>query len=90
MLAILFAVIVRNLPPTYRAAATVLFEGEQRRPVSFEDVYRGLTSDQGAHVTQAEFLRTRDVALRVIRKLALTEIAEFQPPGPSSLARAGR
>ena len=88
VLAILFAVIVLNLPPTYRAAATVLFEGEQRRPVSFEDVYRGLTSDQGAHVTQAEFLRTRDVALRVIRKLALTELAEFQPPAQSSLAQS--
>ena len=82
ILAAVFILAALQMTPAYRTFATVVFEGGQRRPVSFEDVYRGLTSEQGQHSTQAEFLQTKDVALRVIRKLKLEDLPEFRPsPG---------
>ena len=67
------------MPPTYRASATVVFEGGQRKPVSYEEVYRALTAEQGAHLTQAEFLQTTDVALRVDPRSRPGATAGVQP-----------
>lgn len=79
--AIGFVVVALQMTPTYRASATVVFDGGQRRPVSYEEVYRALAADQGAQLTQAEFLQTADVALRVIRNLGLVGLPEFSPGG---------
>jgi uncharacterized protein involved in exopolysaccharide biosynthesis len=77
--ALAFVVVALQMTPTYRASATVVFDGGQRRPVSYEEVYRALTVDQGAQLTQAEFLQTTDVALRVIRELGLVGLPGFTP-----------
>ncbi len=77
--AVAFVVIALQMTPTYRASATVVFDGGQRRPVSYEEVYRAMAADQSAQLTQAEFLQTTDVALRVIRQLALVGQPEFSP-----------
>jgi capsular exopolysaccharide synthesis family protein len=74
-----FVAVALQMTPTYRASATVVFDGGQRRPVLYEEVYRAVATDQGAQLTQAEFLQTTDVALRVIRELGLVGLPEFVP-----------
>ncbi|MFT3800661.1 MAG: polysaccharide biosynthesis tyrosine autokinase [Burkholderiaceae bacterium] len=71
--------IVSRLTPIYRAAATVLIETNKNKVVSIDEVYNGLSSNREYFQTQVDFLRSREVAMRVIRQLNLTENPEFDP-----------
>ncbi len=57
--------------------------------MSIEDVYGGLGSNRETSTNQLEFLKSRDVSMRVIRKLDLTKHAEFDPTLPGPLASIG-
>lgn len=74
----------------YTATALVLFEtGGKSRVVSIEDVYGGLGSSRETSTNQLEFLKSRDVSMRVIRKLDLTRDPEFDPTRPGLFAPIG-
>jgi capsular exopolysaccharide synthesis family protein len=76
--------------PQYKATATVLFDqGGRSRVVSIEDVYGGVGANRDGLHGQLEFLRSRDVAMRVIRKLALTTHPDLDPARPGLLAPVG-
>jgi capsular exopolysaccharide synthesis family protein len=76
--AILAAIIVvRQLTPVYRSTATLLIEQGRNRVVSIEEVYSPGVGTREHLMTQAEFLKSRNVADRVIKKLNLTEHPAF-------------
>ena len=71
--------IVFQLTPIYRSAATVLVETNKNKVVSIEEIYSGVSANREYFQTQVDFLRSRDVGLRVIRQLQLADHPEFDP-----------
>ncbi|MEZ5651347.1 MAG: polysaccharide biosynthesis tyrosine autokinase [Burkholderiaceae bacterium] len=86
------AVFVATLmTPQYKSTATILFEqtGKGGRVVSIEQVYSGLGAKGESATNQLEFLKSRDVSMRVIRKLGLAQHPDFDPTRPGMLAPIG-
>ncbi|SQD79783.1 GumC family protein [Moritella yayanosii] len=77
--AILTAIIVKNITPTFQATSTLLIEANQAKAVSFEEVM-GLDSNRKEYyLTQFEILKSNTIAAAVITQLNLQDEAEFQP-----------
>lgn len=70
---------VLQITPIYRSTATVLIEHNKAKVVGIDEVYGAISTSREYYTTQAEFLKSQDVALRVIRKLALATHPEFDP-----------
>ena len=74
--------------PLYQATTTVLIEAGKSKIVSIEEVYQGLSPDREHYRTQTQFMKSREVALRVIRDLNLVNEPSFMgkeeevEPGP--------
>ncbi len=78
--------------PIYQATSTVLIETTKSKIVSIEEVYPGLSADRDYLRTQTQFLRSREVLLRVIRDLNLVAHPQFadavsRARGPSDAGR---
>ena len=71
--------VVQRMTPIYRSTATVLVEQQKNKVVSIDEVYGGISGNREYFQTQAEFLKSRDVALRVVRKVGLSTHPEFDP-----------
>ncbi|MFL6799342.1 MAG: GumC family protein [Xanthobacteraceae bacterium] len=87
--AIAFAA-VNLITPRYKSEARVMIETRENiffRPDAEKTVERGTTVDQEAVTSQVQLILSRDLALEVIKKLKLRELAEFDPvlAGPSLL-----
>ena len=83
-LAVLVAVIayvaVSQMAPVYRSSATVLIDMERRSLLQMGDAYSGAIPYYKEYFqTQTDILKSREVALRVVTKLKLTEHPEFDP-----------
>ncbi|MGE3926712.1 MAG: GumC family protein [Lautropia sp.] len=77
------------MTPIYQASATLLIEATKTKVVSIEEVYPGLSSDRDHVRTQTQFLRSREVGLRVIRDLDLTNHPRFREIAQAARAAAG-
>ncbi|MCP3697568.1 MAG: polysaccharide biosynthesis tyrosine autokinase [Aliivibrio sp.] len=66
-----------SITPTYRATATLLIESSQNRAISIEEVVGIDTRAKEYYLTQFEILKSNQVAQRVIDKLNLDQVAEF-------------
>ncbi|MEH6825763.1 MAG: polysaccharide biosynthesis tyrosine autokinase [Motiliproteus sp.] len=77
------AMVVFSLTPIYRATATLLIEGQQNKVVSIEELYGLDTSKSEYFLTQFEILKSRQLAEKVIAKLALDSHPEFDPEAKS-------
>ena len=93
-LAVLVAVIayvaVSQMTPVYRSSATVLIDMERRSLLQIGDAYSGAVPYYKEYFqTQTDILKSREVALRVVTKLKLTEHPEFDPrqKKPSALEK---
>jgi len=74
------AFVVTQMRPVYQSSATVLLEAAPAKVVSqIEDVYSGVANVREHFQTQAEVMRSRDVAQRVIERLKLNEHPELDP-----------
>jgi capsular exopolysaccharide synthesis family protein len=78
-IAVLASVIVSTIKPVYRATATVLLETGKTKVVSVEEVYGGLSSNREFYQTQAEIIKSRDLARKVVARLKLAKDPEFDP-----------
>lgn len=78
----------RFMTPMYQAAATVLVEFGKPKVVSVEEVYAGYGKDRDHYQTQVQFMQSREVGLRVIRDLDLTQQPEFAPAALAAASRA--
>lgn len=79
VLALVAWLIVREITPVYRSTATVLVEASTAKVVSIEGVYSGINASREYFQTQAENVGSRDILVRVARKLDLVKLGEFNP-----------
>ncbi|WP_394143348.1 GumC family protein [Vibrio atypicus] len=77
--AVIAALVVLSITPTYKATATLLIESTTAKAVSIEEVIGIDTKAQEYYLTQYEILKSNQVAQRVIDKLQLSQVAEFNP-----------
>ncbi len=76
---LLAALVGYSIRPIYRATATLLVEAQKNRVVAIEEVYPGVTGSREYFQTQAEILKSRELAAKVVQKLNLTKNPEFDP-----------
>ncbi|CZF77495.1 GumC family protein [Grimontia marina] len=73
------ALVALSITPTYRATATLLIESQQAKAISIEEVVGIDSRANEYYLTQFEILKSNQVAQRVIDKLQLSQIEEFNP-----------
>lgn len=73
----LAVLVVLQLTPKYTATATLLIEAQEKKAISFEDVVGIDSSQKEYYQTQFEILKSDPIAERVIEKLKLAELVEF-------------
>jgi uncharacterized protein involved in exopolysaccharide biosynthesis len=78
-IAVLAGVVVSTIKPVYRATATVLLETGKTKVVSVEEIYAGGSGNREYFQTQAEIIKSRDLAKKVADKLGLSKNPEFDP-----------
>ena len=89
LVAILTYLVVSSMRPQYRASATILIEQGKSKVVSIEEVYNQGSNQREHYQTQAEILRSEDIARKVVTKLQLATHPDFDPrqAQPGWLAR---
>ncbi len=83
-------VVVNMMTPIYRASATILVENSKRNVISFEEIYGVAAGSREFFQTQAEFMRSREVGIRVIKSLNLINNPLFNKEGPPEQTGAGQ
>lgn len=78
-IAVVAALIVSAIKPVYRATATVLLETGKTKVVSVEEIYAGVSGNREFFQTQAEIIKSREIAQKVVAKLGLGKNPEFDP-----------
>jgi capsular exopolysaccharide synthesis family protein len=76
---VLAAVTAFMMTPIYRSTVTLMIEQNKAKVVSIEDVYSAVGSGREYIQTQAEILKSRALASKVVDKLKLTTNPEFDP-----------
>src|SRR4051812_2354821 len=79
LVAILTFLVVQAIRPSYRGTATLLIEQGKSKVVSIEDVYNQGFANREYFQTQAEILKSEDLARKVVQKLGLTTHPDFDP-----------
>jgi succinoglycan biosynthesis transport protein ExoP len=79
-LGILATLIAHSLTPIYRGTATILIESNKPKLVSIDEVYNQLAGATAQFFqTQAEILKSRDLAAKLSQRLKLAEHPAFDP-----------
>ena len=69
-----------SLRPSYRSTATLLIEQGKSKVVSIEEVYSGMGSGLTQYFqTQAEILKSRELARKVVERLNLVKHSDYDP-----------
>lgn len=76
---VISVLLVMSITPTYKATATLLIESSPKKAISIEEVVGIDTRAKEYYQTQFEILKSNNVAQRVIDKLQLENVAEFNP-----------
>ena len=76
---LLATVAVNLMTPIYQASATLLIENSKRSVVPLEEIYGVPAGSREFFQTQAEFMRSREVGIRVIKALGLENNPLFNP-----------
>lgn len=71
--------VASSIKPTYRSTVTLLIEAGKNKVVSIEEVYAGMGGNREYFQTQAEILKSRELAEKVVVKLKLGANPEFDP-----------
>ena len=79
LVAILTALVVSSMRPVYRATATLLIEQGKSKIVSIEEVYSQGMVQREYYQTQAEILKSDELARKVVRKLGLVKHPDYDP-----------
>src|SRR5688572_17454070 len=89
LVAVLTALVVFAMRPTYRGTATLLIEQGKTKVVSIEEVYSSGLIQREYYQTQVEILKSEELARKVVQKLKLTNHPDFDPrqQEPGLLAR---
>ncbi len=79
LVGILSSLIVSNIRPQYRSAATILIEQGRSKVVSIEEVYSQGMIQREYYQTQVEILRSEDLSRKVVQRVHLTTHPDFDP-----------
>lgn len=71
--------VVFNLTPRYQAQSRVLIEGQREQIVDIKSVQKDLTFDLSTVETEAEVIRSREIAQKAVLRMGLLETPEFNP-----------
>ncbi|WP_157314419.1 polysaccharide biosynthesis tyrosine autokinase [Chitinibacter sp. GC72] len=78
-LAAVATAVVFSIAPSYRSTTTVLIESSRQKILSVEEVYSGVSANREYFQTQAEILKSRDLAISTIKALKLWEHPDYDP-----------
>lgn len=78
-IALLTTLIVFVIPPTYRSTATLMLESNKSKVVSIEEVYSAMSSNREYYQTQAEILKSEELARRIVSKMKLVDHPVMDP-----------
>ena len=78
-IAIAAAIMVNLQTPIYRSTATLLIEQNKAKIAPTEEVYASVGDSREHFQTQAEILKSRALAVRLVDKLNLTTHKDFDP-----------
>jgi len=77
LLTVMVALVVLSITPRYLATASLLIESNEANVVSIQEIY-GLDANRKEYFqTQYEILRSRKIAERVVEKLSLYELPNY-------------
>lgn len=76
---LLTALAVNTMTPIYRSTATVLIEQNRAKVAPTEEVYANVGDSREHFQTQAEILKSRALAVKVVDKLRLTKHPDLDP-----------
>ena len=79
LVTIVVAIMVNMQTPIYRSTATLLIEQNKAKIAPTEEVYANVGDSREHFQTQAEILKSRALAVRLVDKLDLTKHKEFDP-----------
>jgi uncharacterized protein involved in exopolysaccharide biosynthesis len=77
--AVITMLVVSSMRPLYRSTTTLLIEQGKSKVVSIEEVYSQGMIQREYYQTQAEILKSEDLARKVVQKLQLTTHPEYDP-----------
>jgi succinoglycan biosynthesis transport protein ExoP len=78
-IALLTTLIVFVIQPTYRSTATLMLESNKSKVVSIEEVYSAMSSNREYYQTQAEILKSEELARRIVTKMKLVDHPVMDP-----------
>lgn len=78
-LAVCAAVVVHLMTPIYRSTATLLIEQNKAKIAPTEEVYASVGDSREHFQTQAEILKSRALAVKLVNKLSLVKHPDFDP-----------
>ena len=78
-IALLTTLIVYVIQPTYRSTATLMLESNKSKVVSIEEVYSAMSSNREYYQTQAEILKSEELARRIVEKMKLVDHPVMDP-----------
>ena len=78
-IALVATLVVYSLQPTYRSTATLMLESNKSKVVSIEEVYSSMSSSREYYQTQAEILKSEELARRIVAKMKLVDHPVMDP-----------
>jgi capsular exopolysaccharide synthesis family protein len=78
-ISLLATLIVYVIQPTYRSTATLMLESNKSKVVGIEEVYSSMSSNREYYQTQAEILKSEELARRVVAKMKLVDHPALDP-----------
>src|SRR5438034_6710280 len=79
VVSILTYLVTSAITPSYRGTATLLIEQGKNKVVSIEEVYSQGLIQREYYQTQAEILKSEELARKVVQRLKLTTHPDFDP-----------
>ena len=76
---ILTALYVSSLPKQYAASSRLLIEAQRERVLGIEAVLPAIGGDNNTVQTEAEYIASREIAIRTVKSLWLMSDPEFNP-----------
>jgi succinoglycan biosynthesis transport protein ExoP len=65
--------IVFVIQPRYRSTATLMLESNKSKVVGIEEVYSAMSTNREYYQTQAEILKSEELARRIVTKMKLVD-----------------
>lgn len=78
-IALVTMLVVYSIQPTYRSTATLMLESNKSKVVGIEEVYSSMSSNREYYQTQAEILKSEELARRIVSKMKLVDHPVMDP-----------